>query len=73
MTATYASLATGYGLVVPDLSGVAGFDARWALRPGVQISWTATRSGGTFALDPNAVPTVGSTIRTGIAFGLLDP
>ena len=25
MTATYASLATGYGLVVPDLSGVAGF------------------------------------------------
>jgi hypothetical protein len=74
MTAARAALdATGYDLVVPDLSRVAGFDARWALRAGEPVSWTATRTGGTVAPGFNVVTTNGATTRTGIAFDSFTP
>jgi hypothetical protein len=74
MTAAYAALGhAGYALIVPDLSAVSGFDARWALRAGDPVSWTATRTGGTLGLGFNAVPTIGATARTGIAFDTFTP
>ena len=74
MTATYASLAgAGYDLVVPDLSAATGFDPAWALRPGVSVFYIVNRTGGTLGLGQNAVPTDGSTTRTGIVFGEFQP
>lgn len=65
MTATYASrLATGYDLVLPDLSVVAGFDASWTLRSHDPVFWTAFRIGGTLGLGLDAIPVDGSRQRT---------
>jgi hypothetical protein len=64
MTAAYAGLNLGgYDLVVPDLSGAAGFDPAWALHPGVPLTWTASRIGGTLGLGLGAQPTDGATQR----------
>lgn len=74
MTSTYADLtATGYELIMPDLSGAQGFDPRWALRPGTAVSWIASRIGGTLGLGSNAAPTDGATVRNGEVFGTFDP
>jgi hypothetical protein len=74
MTAAYAALGnSGYDLIVPDLSNAAGFDARWALRAGVPVSWSAARMGGTLGLGQNAVPVVGSTVRTSIVSNEFTP
>lgn len=67
MTSGYAALGDGFDLIVPDLSHVAGFDPMWALIPGAQLLWSATRVGGTLALGRDAVPNDGTTRRT--AFG----
>ena len=65
MTAGYAALTvSGYDLIVPDLSGVPGFDPAWALHPGVLLLWTAGRSGGTLGLGVNAIPADGTTQRS---------
>lgn len=63
MTSAYAGLGGGYDLIVPDLSGVAGFDPAWALVPGAQLLWSATRVGGTLDLGRDAVPTDGTISR----------
>jgi hypothetical protein len=69
MTAAYAALdPAGYDLIVPDLSTVAGFDARWPLRAGQSVFWMAIRGGGTLGLGFNTVPTNGTTVRSGFAF-----
>ena len=73
-TAAYATLAaTGYTLVMPDLSGVSGFDARWALRGGAPVFWTAQRVGGTLALGLDAQPFPGATRRSADRFGTFNP
>src|SRR5262249_38064285 len=43
MTAAYAALVGGYDLTIPDLSGVAGFQTHWALRPGFGLRASAVR------------------------------
>lgn len=73
MTSAYASLVGGYDLIVPDFSGVDGFDARWALRPTGQLIWTTSRIGGTLALGFNPVPRDGSTRRAGTDAGFITP
>jgi hypothetical protein len=74
MTAAYAALSnSGYDLIVPDLSTAPGFDARWALRAGEPVSWSAARTGGTLGLGQNAVPRAGATVRLGIIFGEYTP
>lgn len=73
MTAAYAALGTGYDLIVPDLARAPGFDPRWALRAGTDVFWSVARIGGTLGLGQNAVPTVGSTLRTGIIFDTFTP
>jgi hypothetical protein len=74
MTAAYAaSNATGYDLVVPDLAGVDGFDAQWALMPGEPLLWTAVRIGGTLGVGLNAVPVDGSTSVTATRSGTFNP
>jgi hypothetical protein len=74
MTAAYAALtATGYDLVLPDLSSAAGFDPRWTLQPNDGVFWTADRIGGTLGLGANAVPTVGATTRNALAFDAFLP
>ena len=65
MTPAYAARSGGYTLDVPDLSAVAGFDASWALRPGLITTWTASRVGGTLPFGRNPVPTDGATRLTG--------
>jgi len=64
MTSAYAVLSGGYDLDVPDLAAAAGFDASWALHPGVRIDWTASRVGGTLPIGRGAVPVNGATRRT---------
>jgi len=65
MTAAYAALSTnGYELVVPDLSGVTGFNSAWALHPGSPTIWTAGRIGGTVGLGVNAIPSEGAVRRS---------
>jgi hypothetical protein len=63
MTAGYAALGDGFDLIVPDLSRVAGFDPVWALIPGAQLLWSATRVGGTLGLGRDAVPSDGTDKR----------
>src|SRR5947199_7896584 len=71
MTAAYAALtATGYDLVVPDLSGAVGFDPAWSLHPGATL-WSAGRIGGTLGLGRDAVPSDGAVQRTVSAAGAL--
>jgi len=75
MTATYARLTSGgYDLTIPDLSAASGFDAAWALRPGVNVLWNVSRTGGTLGLGLNAVPTNGATERNAVSlFTLMTP
>jgi hypothetical protein len=74
MTPAYAAMNAGrYDLVVPELSGVPGFDPRWALHAGAQALWSASRIGGTLGLRPDAVPTDGATRRVGALFGVVTP
>ena len=74
MTAAYAARAgAGYDLIVPDLSGVSGFDGRWALRAGEPVFWIEARTGGTLGLGVSPVPTNGATSRTAIAFDQFTP
>src|SRR5205809_5116728 len=64
MTAAYGALSeTGYDLVIPDLSGAAGFDPAWSLHPGATL-WSAGRIGGTLGLGRDAVPSDGAVQRT---------
>jgi len=72
MTAARAALTeTGYDLVVPDLSGAAGFDPAWSLHPGAALLWNAGRIGGTLGLGRDAVPSDGAVHRTVFAAGAL--
>jgi hypothetical protein len=64
MTPAYAALTGGFNLIVPDLSRVAGFDPAWALIPGAQLLWSATRVGGTLGLGRDAVPVDGTVRRS---------
>ena len=64
LTPAYATMTGGFDLIVPDLSHVAGFDPVWALVPGAQLLWSATRVGGTLPLGRDAVPADGSTRRS---------
>jgi len=73
MTAAYAAAAGGYDLVVPELTGTAGFDPQWALRPGAQVLWTVSRIGGTLGLGANAVPREGDVSRSATNQGVLAP
>jgi hypothetical protein len=68
MTAAYAArTASGYDLIVPDLTGTAGFDPRWAVQPGRTVLWTAGRIGGTLDLGQDARAHDGSTQRSAFA------
>lgn len=73
MTAAYASLATGYDISIPDLSGVSGFDARWALQPGTSGIWTVSRTGGTLRLGLDVAPTNGTIVHTAVRNGTFTP
>jgi hypothetical protein len=74
MTQAYADLnAGGYDFVVPDLTGVDGFDSRFALRSGVQVIWTTARVGGSAGLGFNPVPSDGFTRRVGTDAGFITP
>jgi hypothetical protein len=71
MTPAFAGLTGGYDLDIPDLSAVAGFDASWLPQPGIAITWTAIRSGGTLPIGRNAVPVDGATLRTSTLVGTI--
>ena len=74
MTPGYAAVNTaGYDMLVPDLTGVAGFDARWALSGGTTLLWTASRIGGTLGLEPGVVPADGDTRVIGTDAGFITP
>jgi hypothetical protein len=72
MTMAYAAAATSglYDLVIPDLSGVTGFSAVWALQPGVSTRWNAIEVGGTFLLGFQR-PTDGASIVTATQSGTI--
>lgn len=74
MTAAYAAVnASGYDLAVPDLTGVAGFDQRWALHPGNTLIWTSARIGGSLGIAPNVLPADGDTRLIGSDAGFITP
>jgi hypothetical protein len=46
-TAAYVGAGvTVWDLTIPDLTGAAGFDANWGLRPGSPTTWAASAAGG---------------------------
>lgn len=74
MTAAYAALNPGgYDLTVPEFTGVAGFDTRWALKTGTVTLWQSRLVGGTLGLAPGAVPVDGSTRLFGTDAGFITP
>ena len=74
MTAAYATITgKGYDLVVPDLSGVAGFDPAWALRSGETLLWSASRLGGTLPPGLDVTPSDGASQRTASGTGTIAP
>jgi hypothetical protein len=74
MTAAYATSTGGYDLVIPELSGVAGFDRLWALpTAAASVRWSATRLGGTLGLGLDPVPTDGAVRRSASATDILSP
>lgn len=73
MTAAYAASSGGYDLVIPELSGVAGFDPVWALRAVASVRWSATRLGGTLGLGADPLPTDGAVRRSAFATDVLTP
>jgi hypothetical protein len=74
MTAAYAALnPAGYDLIVPELTGVAGFDARWGLQAGIVTFWQSNRLGGTLGLAPGTVPVDGDTRVFGTDAGSITP
>lgn len=74
MTAAYRPSAVGgYDILIPDLSGVDGFNLEWALSGGSFLSWTANRVGGTVGLGTDPVATEGAVQRTATIVGELRP
>jgi hypothetical protein len=57
MTTAYAVTRGGYDLIVPEFSGVAGFNQAWALHAAPSVRWSASRLGGTLGLGFDPVPT----------------
>jgi hypothetical protein len=66
MTPSYASMFGGYDIDIPDLTTVAGFDPRWTLRSGMNVTWTAVAVGGTLPLGRTPVPFDGAIRRTAV-------
>jgi len=73
MTATYAAVAGGYDLVMPELAGVAGFDVAWELPVAASVRWAANRMGGTLGLGIDPVPTEGAIRRAASAGDVITP
>ena len=74
MSRAYETLGPGgYDLVIPELTGVAGFDPRWTLHTGTQLLWTSARAGGSFAWNYNAVPHEGDVGRVASDAGFITP
>ena len=75
MTPAFAArTAGGYDLVVPELSGVTGFDPAWALRPGGgTLIWTVARIGGSLGFALGTEPREGDTRRVASDAGFFTP
>jgi hypothetical protein len=72
MTGTYAA-GGDYDLIMPDLTGVPGFDPRWVLRSGTTLIWTSFLTGGTLSPALDAIPVDGSTKRVATDAGFFTP
>ena len=74
MSQAYATLAPGgYDLVIPELTGVTGFDPRWALHTGTQLLWTSARIGGSLASNYYTMPHEGDVSRAASDAGFITP
>jgi len=76
MTAAYAARSGGgasYDLIIPDLSGVAGFSPAWALSLVPELRWSANRIGGTVGLGVDPSVFDGAVQRAAFTQGVLAP
>ena len=76
MTAAYAALSgagASYDLVIPELTGVAGFSAAWALSPVPELRWSANRIGGNVGLGVDPAVFDGAVQRAAFTQGVLAP
>ncbi len=73
MTQDYALQIGVYDLVIPELTGVAGFLPAWALSPTTSLRWSASRVGGTLGLGIEPVPFDGATRRGAFISAVLTP
>jgi hypothetical protein len=74
MTQDYALQSGGvYDLVVPELTGVAGFQPAWALSPTNSLRWSASRVGGTMGLGIDPMLFDGATQRGAFISDVLTP
>ena len=74
MTQEYVQQVGGiYDLVIPELTGVAGFQRGWALSPTSSLRWSAVRAGGTLGLGLDAVPFDGASQRAAFVSAVLTP
>jgi hypothetical protein len=63
-TAAYGGGAPAtWTLVVPDFSGVAGFDPAWGLRADATYTWDASAFGGSLVSVIGGTPGVGTSFR----------
>lgn len=72
-TAGYLSNATSYDFTIPDLSGVAGWDNNWALKPGVATEWMVTGFGFTGIGVSEPAPVEGATVQGAANTGTITP
>ena len=74
MTQDYALQIGGvYDLVIPELTGAAGFQPAWALSPTTSLRWSAARIGGTLGLGIEPVPFDGATQRGAFISAVVTP
>ena len=74
MTQDYALQIGGvYDLVIPELTGAAGFQPAWALSPTTSLRWSAARIGGTLGLGIEPVPFDGATRRGAFISAVVTP
>jgi hypothetical protein len=77
VTATAAALGgnpTAIDLMIPDLSGVTGFDTNWGLKTGTAVTWLSNSSGWSFAAGAfGTSPVEGGVILTGSKLGTITP
>jgi hypothetical protein len=71
MTAGYAA-GSPFDLIIPDFTGVSGWNNVWGLQPAVSTTWIVVETGGSFGFGfPGQLPTDGAVVLTASRSGTI--